>query len=133
MTSLDTDTSAAARSAAARPPRPAPPTMNAAVEPALGLGPTLREISRLAEERLAAQVRDYIDGGAGQERTLAANLAAFDAVRLVPRVLTGAGPAGTSVSILGRTWAAPLGIAPMAYHTLVHPDESYGHGSAPCS
>ncbi len=122
MTSFDTDTSAAARSAAARPPRAAPPTMNAAVEPALGLGPTLREISRLAEERLAPQVRDYIDGGAGQERTLAANLAAFDAVRLVPRVLTGAGPAGTSVSILGRTWAAPLGIAPMAYHTLVHPD-----------
>ena len=125
MTSVDTDAATASRAAADQPPRPVPPAVPAkGPGPALGpdLGPTLREIARLAEQRMAAQAWDYIDGGAGQERTLAANLAAFDAVRLIPRVLTGSGPADTTVSVLGRTWAAPLGIAPMAYHTLVHPD-----------
>src|SRR5438270_4197507 len=79
-------------------------------------------MARSALERMPPHIWDYIDGGAGNERTLAANLAAFDAVRLIPRVLTGSGPADTAVRILGRTWAAPLGIAPMAYHTLLHPD-----------
>ncbi|HEU5356551.1 MAG TPA: aminotransferase class I/II-fold pyridoxal phosphate-dependent enzyme [Actinocrinis sp.] len=125
-TSVDADRTVAARAAVTEPPRVAPSATTAALSPTTeaepALGPTLRDISRLAEERLAPQVWDYIDGGAGQERTLAANLAAFDAVRLVPRILTGSGQADTSVSILGRTWAAPLGIAPMAYHTLVHPE-----------
>src|SRR5581483_11068261 len=109
--------------AADQPPRPSPaPAPAPAKGPDPALGPTLREIARLAEQRMDPHTWDYIDGGAGQERTLAANLAAFDAVRLVPRVLTGSGPADTTVSVLGRTWAAPLAVAPMAYHTLVHPD-----------
>jgi (S)-3,5-dihydroxyphenylglycine transaminase len=31
------------------------------------------------------------------------------------------GPA-TATEILGRTWPVPLGVAPLAYHTLAHPD-----------
>ena len=110
--------------AADQPPRTAPTRTVLQTAPANepALGPTLREIAELAEDRMDPRAWDYIDGGAGQERTLAANLAAFDAVRLIPRMLTGCGPADTAVSILGRTWAAPLGIAPMAYHTLAHPD-----------
>ena len=123
MTSIDTDGPVTSRAAADQPPRPAPsPAPAPAKGPDPALGPTLREIARLAEQRMDPHTWDYIDGGAGQERTLAANLAAFDAVRLVPRVLTGSGPADTTVSVLGRTWAAPLAVAPMAYHTLAHPD-----------
>jgi (S)-3,5-dihydroxyphenylglycine transaminase len=126
MTSIDTGTATGTE---------APAVERSGTEPALpagGAGPassarsalalTLRDFARLAGERMDPHVRDYVDGGSGQERTLAANLAAFDAVRLIPRVLTGAGPADTAVNVLGRTWAAPLGIAPMAYHTLVEPE-----------
>ncbi|MEV8547783.1 aminotransferase class I/II-fold pyridoxal phosphate-dependent enzyme [Streptomyces sp. NPDC051572] len=66
-------------------------------------------------------VWDFLEGGAGQERTLAANVHAFDRVRLRPRVLTGVGRPDTVTRIFGRTWTDPVAIAPMAYHTLAHP------------
>lgn len=81
---------------------------------------TAADFATAARERLPQDVWDYLDGGAGEERTLAANSAAFARVRLLPRVLTGAGVARTHTRLLGRTWAAPIGIAPCAYHTMVH-------------
>lgn len=83
---------------------------------------TLDDYARLAQARLPHDVWDFVAGGAGDERALAANRAAFDRIRLFPRILTGAGIARTGVSLFGRTWSAPLGVAPMAYHTLVHPE-----------
>ncbi|MET9692976.1 aminotransferase class I/II-fold pyridoxal phosphate-dependent enzyme [Streptomyces sp. NPDC006514] len=69
-----------------------------------------------------ADVWDFIEGGAGEERTLAANRQAFTRARLRPRVMTGTGESDPAINVLGRRWAAPLAVAPMAYHTLVHPD-----------
>ncbi|HEV7962699.1 MAG TPA: aminotransferase class I/II-fold pyridoxal phosphate-dependent enzyme [Actinoplanes sp.] len=83
---------------------------------------TLAEVEGLARERLDPGVWDFITGGAGEERTLAANVAAFDRQPLIPRVLTGGGAPILETSILGRTWPAPVGIAPMAYHTLADPE-----------
>ncbi|HEU5354491.1 MAG TPA: aminotransferase class I/II-fold pyridoxal phosphate-dependent enzyme [Actinocrinis sp.] len=81
---------------------------------------TLDDYARLAEARLPHDVWDFIAGGAGDERTVAANRAAFDQIRLCPRVLTGSGIAETSTTLFGRAWSAPIGVAPLAYHTLVH-------------
>ena len=83
---------------------------------------TAADFATAARARLPREVWDYLDGGAGEERTLAANSAAFTRVRLLPRVLTGAGVARTRTRLFGRTWAAPIGIAPCAYHTMVHPE-----------
>ncbi len=83
---------------------------------------TLGDCAHLARARLDAGVWDFIAGGAGEERTLAANLEAFDQIRLLPRVLTGIGPPDVATRILGRAWSAPVAIAPMAYHTLAHPE-----------
>ncbi|MFJ3927479.1 aminotransferase class I/II-fold pyridoxal phosphate-dependent enzyme [Streptomyces sp. NPDC090022] len=83
---------------------------------------TPADYEALARRRLDPGVWDFIAGGAGDERTLEANLAAFDRLRLRPRVLTGAGEPATGTEILGRTWPVPFGVAPMAYHTLAHPD-----------
>ncbi|WP_062013757.1 aminotransferase class I/II-fold pyridoxal phosphate-dependent enzyme [Streptomyces hygroscopicus] len=83
---------------------------------------SLDEYAERARTRLDPAVWDFIEGGAGDERTLAANRAAFDRVRLRPRVLTGAGEGDPSTTVLGRRWAAPVAVAPMAYHTLMHPD-----------
>ncbi|MFI6625024.1 aminotransferase class I/II-fold pyridoxal phosphate-dependent enzyme [Streptomyces sp. NPDC050528] len=83
---------------------------------------TLADYAELAHRRLEPGVWDFVTGGAGDERTLAANSAAFDRVRLRPRVLSGVAQPALGTRILDRTWAAPLAVAPMAYHTLVHSD-----------
>jgi (S)-3,5-dihydroxyphenylglycine transaminase len=83
---------------------------------------TLGDYERLAKRVLPGEIWDFIAGGAGEERTVAANTSSFAAVRLAPRVLTGASCQDTKVSVLGREWAAPVAVAPMAYHTLVHPE-----------
>ncbi|MDN3358644.1 alpha-hydroxy acid oxidase [Actinomadura sp. DC4] len=83
---------------------------------------TLDDYARLARERLDPGVWDFLEGGAGEERTLAANVAAFDRVRIRPSVLRGVGRPETGTKILGRTWDVPVAIAPIAYHTLAHPD-----------
>ncbi|GAA2801005.1 aminotransferase class I/II-fold pyridoxal phosphate-dependent enzyme [Kitasatospora sp. CM 4170] len=82
---------------------------------------TLDDYAALAREGMDPGVWDFLQGGAGEERTLSENLLAFDRRRLRTRVLTGVAEADTAVTVLGRRWAAPVGVAPMAYHTLVHP------------
>ena len=71
-------------------------------------------------------VADWIAGGAGREETLAANKDAFTRVPLRPRILRDVSSADTSVEILGQRWAAPIGIAPSAYHRLIHRDGELG-------
>ncbi|WP_223778148.1 aminotransferase class I/II-fold pyridoxal phosphate-dependent enzyme [Streptomyces sp. 135] len=93
-----------------------------ATDPA-AVGPHgLADYAARARPAFEPHVWDFLEGGAGDERTLAANLAAFDRVPLRPRVLAGRGTPDTKTEILGRGWAAPLAVAPMAYHTLAHPD-----------
>jgi (S)-3,5-dihydroxyphenylglycine transaminase len=105
----------------------APARSRSAVGPAPVSGAlTLADVAELAAARLGPDVWDYIEGGAGEERTVAANRAAFDRTWLRPAALAGARTAGATpgsdVTVLGRTWAAPFGVAPTAYHTLIHPD-----------
>ncbi|MFJ6659011.1 aminotransferase class I/II-fold pyridoxal phosphate-dependent enzyme [Streptomyces sp. NPDC091377] len=83
---------------------------------------TLTDHAAVARRRLEPGVWDFVAGGAGDERTLAANTAAFDRVRLRPRVLTGGPRPRLRTRILGRDWDAPVAVAPLAYHTLLHPD-----------
>lgn len=83
---------------------------------------TLHDFERAARARLSHDVWDFVSGGSDSERSLAGNLDAFSRVRLLPRILTGSGIADTTITLFGRTWAAPIGVAPCAYHTLAHPD-----------
>jgi len=83
---------------------------------------TLADAARLAETRLDPAVWDFVEGGAGDERTLEANRAAFDRVWLRPTVLAATGAPRIETTVLGRRWSAPFGVAPLAYHTLVHAD-----------
>ncbi|MFD9032361.1 aminotransferase class I/II-fold pyridoxal phosphate-dependent enzyme [Streptomyces sp. NPDC059567] len=93
-----------------------------ATDPTAAPPVTLADYAAGARSVVEPDVWDFLEGGAGDERTLAANLAAFDRVSLRPRVLTGRGTPDTKTAILGRGWAAPVAVAPMAYHTLAHPD-----------
>lgn len=65
---------------------------------------------------------DFYAGGAGEERTLRANLAAFDRLRIVPRVLRATGDRDLRTTLFGTEVAAPILVAPTAFHLLAHPD-----------
>lgn len=76
----------------------------------------------LAQGLLPQQLWDYIDGGSGDELTLGTSRRAFNDMLLRPRVLVDVSERQTSTSLFGAQLAAPLGVAPTAYHRLVHPD-----------
>jgi len=83
---------------------------------------TLDEWEAAARAVLPLGVFDYVAGGAGAERTLTANEAAFDRWAIWPRVLRGSGSPDPSVTLFGERLAFPIGIAPWAFQRQVHPD-----------
>jgi 4-hydroxymandelate oxidase len=74
-----------------------------------------------------------VQGGSGGEWTLAENRAAFDRLRLRPRVLVDVTACDTTTTLLGTLLAAPIGVAPMAYHRLAHPDGELASAEAAAS
>ncbi|MFJ8752973.1 alpha-hydroxy acid oxidase [Streptomyces sp. NPDC102441] len=83
---------------------------------------TLRELHETARKMLDPVPYDYVAGGAGEERVLAENEQAFDRYLLLPRVLCGSEERDTAVDLPGGRRAAPVVVAPTAFHRLVHPD-----------
>jgi lactate 2-monooxygenase len=81
-----------------------------------------RRRERRAKTRLSAQAYAYIAGGAGVERTMAANRAAFDRWRIVPRVLRDISDRDLSVELLGRRLRTPFLLAPIGVLELAHDD-----------
>lgn len=63
---------------------------------------------------------DYIAGGAESENTLRRNIAAFDDIDIVPRVLQGVDNPDLQTSILGIDISLPVIVAPAAAHGLAH-------------
>ena len=82
---------------------------------------TIDEWEAAARSVLSPDVFDYIAGGAGAERTLAANEAAFDRWTVWPTVLRGSGAPDPSTELLGTRMAFPIGVAPWAFQWQVHP------------
>jgi 4-hydroxymandelate oxidase len=82
----------------------------------------LDDYRRLARQRVGADIWDYLEGGAEQERTVAANRRAYTRIELRPRVLTDVSACDPTTSLLGAALATPVGIAPTAYHRLVDPE-----------
>ena len=63
----------------------------------------------------------YFEGGAGDEVTLRANVAAFRRWRLRPRTLVDVGEISLETTLLGSRVAMPLGVAPFAMQRLLAP------------
>ncbi len=82
----------------------------------------IRDMHDRARTALPEPTYDYFAGGAGDERTLVENVAAWRDWWLVPRTLTGVGAADPSVDLLGRRLTAPVLLAPVAAQRLVHPE-----------
>ena len=82
----------------------------------------LHDFEVLARARLDDLAWAYLSGGAASEHTLTDNPQAWQRLRLTPRVLRPLAGGHTRCSLLGRTLAHPILLAPVAFQRLFHPD-----------
>src|SRR6185312_6705477 len=73
----------------------------------------LDDLERAARRRLPRMIYGFIAGGAETESSVRANRASFGRHALVPRVLIDSSARSTAVTLFGRSYAAPFGIAPL--------------------
>jgi L-lactate dehydrogenase (cytochrome) len=80
----------------------------------LGLAPaSVRDYRELARRRLPRQLFDYIDGGAYEEATMAANVADLRRIRLRQRVLRDVSERKLGTTVLGDELSLPVVLAPV--------------------
>lgn len=77
------------------------------------------DFENAARRQLPRFVFDFVAGGSGHECALRNNQAAFETVKFAPRVLSGTTTPSTTVTIFGKPYAAPIGIAPIGMLGLV--------------
>lgn len=80
----------------------------------------LQDYERLARERLDPNAWSYYSTGADDEVTLGEERAAFERLKLVPRVLRGVGEPDLTTTVLGAPVSTPVLVAPTALQELSH-------------
>ena len=74
---------------------------------------TATDYRALAARRLPRFLFDYVDGGAGEEHSLAVNSSDFAALKLRQRVLVDVDGVDTRTTLAGEACALPLALAPI--------------------
>ena len=82
----------------------------------------LADFEPAARELLPHAVYEFIAAGAGEEITKGDNEAAFDRVKLRPRVLRDVTRLDTGITLFGQRLPYPIILVPIAYQRLVHPE-----------
>src|SRR5712692_450072 len=72
----------------------------------------IEDLRQLARRRLPRAIFDFFDGGAEDEVTLRENRAAFERVRLLPKVLVNVAEIDTRVKIFDKEAKLPMAIGP---------------------
>lgn len=80
------------------------------------------DYKKLARTRMAPPLWDFFQGGSDDELTMRECRAAFERIKLRPRVLVDISAIDMHCSVLGTPVSMPLLIAPMASHCVAHPD-----------
>lgn len=80
----------------------------------------MARLEQCARRTMSAAAYAYLAGGAGAERTIAANRAAFDHWQIVPRMLGNAAQRDMRVTLFGARLATPLFLAPIGVLELAH-------------
>jgi len=83
---------------------------------------TLDDFEPAARRRLPRPLFGYVSGAAETGAARQDNRDALDAWRLVPNVLRGVEGRSVAASLMGETYAAPFGIAPMGLSALIAHD-----------
>ncbi|HLV98406.1 MAG TPA: alpha-hydroxy acid oxidase [Ktedonobacterales bacterium] len=76
----------------------------------------------LAQERMEPSAWAFYQSGSDDEVTLRANRAAFERIRLRPRMLVDVETCEMSTTALGTPVSMPILVAPTADHCLAHPE-----------
>ena len=84
---------------------------------------TFAGLEAAARDKLEHRLFDYVSGGAGDEQTQRDNVAAFQRWGILPRMLSGAADRDLSVTVFGRTWPAPVFLAPIGVLGVMTDDE----------
>lgn len=90
------------------------------VVPAVASSP--EALASAAQKRMSRAAWAYVAGSAGSENTAAANRAAFDRHRIVPRMLRDVSERDLSINLFGQRLNTPLIAAPIGVLELTHPD-----------
>ena len=90
-----------------------------------GLPVSFADLESRAAQALPPSVLSYVAGGAGDERTQRANVAAFGQWGVMPRMLVGAAARDLSVDLFGLRLPSPVFLAPIGVIGLCAQD---GHG-----
>ncbi len=80
--------------------------------PNLSRAVNIEDLRRMARARLPRAVFDFFDGGAEDEVTLRENRAAFERIRLLPKVLVDVGEIDMRTTLFGVESNFPMAIAP---------------------
>jgi 4-hydroxymandelate oxidase len=80
------------------------------------------EYEALAKEVLPRETWDHLSGGAGDEITLRDNVAAFQRIKLMPRVLRDVTRRDLGTTVLGQPIEMPVLLAPVSCPARFHPD-----------
>ena len=75
---------------------------------------------------LESSTYDYYSRGSDGQATLADNMAAWQEIRLLPRVLRDVAEVSTATSMLGQDVGSPIAVAPMAMQHLAHDEGATG-------
>jgi lactate 2-monooxygenase len=88
------------------------------------------ELERRARKAMSREGFAYIAGGAGIESTIAANRAAFERWRIVPRFLNDVSVRDSSVELFGRRLPVPFLLAPIGVLEMAHREADVGAARA---
>lgn len=86
----------------------------------------IQDLRACAQRRTPRPVFDYVDGGADEELSVAANREAFTRWRFVPRALVDVSAPDTSARVLDRVIPLPLALAPTGYTRMIDPAGEIG-------
>lgn len=82
----------------------------------------LFDYEKLAQAKLDPALWDFFQGGSDDEVTLRDCRAAFERIKLRPRVLVDVNAIDMQTSVSGTPVSMPILIAPTALHRIAHPD-----------
>ena len=83
--------------------------------------PTIKDLAKKAKRRIPHVAWEYLETGTGEEELIDRNRSALQQITFIPRFCKGPLKAKTETHFLGKTYAAPFGIAPIGLTGLMWP------------
>ena len=89
--------------------------------PLLEVYPAIADLERKARRRVPFLSWEYLQSGTGDEDAVDRNREAFKEIVMAPRIMKGALKPDLSLSLMGRDYGLPFGIAPVGLTGLMWP------------